>query len=338
MTVINRVLKGAGGGKKYGADISTFLGDVDSNGILQNGNTTDLIFAGVKDIGAINPTASVLMRRFQYNTGIKSVSFPDLENLTPNYGMANTFYGCTGITSIDLSSLNTVSGEYAFNYTFYGCTGITSVNLNNLTAVTKLFGMQSIFLGCRFSSIEFPSLTTLRGDQCARQALGTNPNLKYVKFQSLQTLTGQIALASLCYNCTSLQSIWFYALNTNSFGSYTDQFNQMLSGVTGCAVHFPKAIQSKIGSWSEVTGGFSGTSTSVLFDIITSIVGADSNTYTRSEKNSTTTATAWSYNNTLYYTSGVSDNDHGVNEPSVGDTIYSDSACTTAVTTISSIA
>ena len=98
------------------------------------------------------------------------------------------------------------------------------------------------------------------------------------------------------------------------------------------------AVQSTIGSWADVTGGFGGTNTTVLYDIVTTITGADSNTYTRSEKNSTATATAWTYNDTLYYTSGVSNHTAGVNEAQVGDTIYSDSACTTAVTTISSIA
>ena len=98
------------------------------------------------------------------------------------------------------------------------------------------------------------------------------------------------------------------------------------------------AIQSTIGSWSDVTNGFGGTNTTVLFDIVTSLTGADSNTYTRSEKDSTSTATAWTYNDTLYYTSGVSNNTAGVNEPSVADTIYSDDACTTSVTTITAIA
>jgi len=131
--------------------------------------------------------------------------------------------------------------------------------------------------------------------------------------------------------CSNLSRVSFYALDTNSFGSSTSQFNKMLNGVTGCTVHFPMRIQSTIGSWSDVTAGFNGTNTTVLFDIVTTLTGADSNSYVRTQKNSTSTATAWTYNNTLYYTSGTT-------EPSVGDTIYSDSACTTSVTTISSIA
>ena len=41
----------------------------------------------------------------------------------------------------------------------------------------------------------------------------------------------------------------------------------MLSGVTGCTVHFPSNLQSVIGSWTSVSAGFSGTNTTVLFDL-----------------------------------------------------------------------
>ena len=111
----------------------------------------------------------------------------------------------------------------------------------------------------------------------------------------------------------------------------------MLDGVTGCTVHFPSNIQSVIGSWASVTSGFGGTNTTVLFDLpaTVTLTGANSVDYQRNPNYDTGTALAW-YNGTdgyevPFYTSGTSD-------PTTGATIYSDSACTTAVTTISSIA
>ena len=188
---------------------------------------------------------------------------------------------------------------------FRNCSAITSVDLSSLTSVTGQQGCNNMFSGCS-------SLTT-------------------VEFSSLEDISGSQALYYMFLGCTSLSSVSFPALKTTSFGSNTNQFFRLLSGVTGCTVHFPMAIQSTIGSWSDVTGGFNGTNTIVLFDIVTTLTGADSHSYTRKQKESTSTATAWTYNSTLYYTSGTT-------EPSVGDTIYSDSACTTAVTTISAIA
>ena len=91
-------------------------------------------------------------------------------------------------------------------------------------------------------------------------------NLTSVDLSSLTTISG-MGMYRAFYNCTSLKSLSFPALTSTSFGSYTNQFNSMLSGVTGCTVHFPSNLQSVIGSWSDVTAGFGGTNTTVLFDL-----------------------------------------------------------------------
>ena len=65
----------------------------------------------------------------------------------------------------------------------------------------------------------------------------------------------------------TLASIFFPSLNSNFFGSYTNQFKGIPQGVTGCTVHFPSNLQSVIGSWFDVTAGFGGTNTTVLFDL-----------------------------------------------------------------------
>lgn len=66
---------------------------------------------------------------------------------------------------------------------------------------------------------------------------------------------------------TAIQTLSFNSLLSTAFGSRTNQFNNMLKGVTGCTVHFPSNLQSVIGSWSSVTSGFGGTNTTVLFDL-----------------------------------------------------------------------
>lgn len=69
------------------------------------------------------------------------------------------------------------------------------------------------------------------------------------------------------FSNTAVQTLSFNSLNSNSFGSYTDQFNNMLRYQTNCTVHFPSNLQSVIGNWSSVTSGFGGTNTTVLFDL-----------------------------------------------------------------------
>ena len=80
-------------------------------------------------------------------------------------------------------------------------------------------------------------------------------------------LSGTPAVGGAFSGCTSLQTLSFNSLKSTSFGSYTNQFDYMLKGVTGCTVHFPSNLQSVIGSWDSVTTGFGGTNTTVLFDL-----------------------------------------------------------------------
>ena len=118
---------------------------------------------------------------------------------------------------------------------------------------------------------------------------------------------------------------------------YTNSF----TGREGLTIHFRKDAQATVealANYSTLWGA--GTGSTVVFDLAGTLTGADSNSYTRSEIDSVyasetagaaKTATAWKNNNVVYYTSGGS-------EPSVGDTVYSDAACTQSVTTITAIA
>ena len=321
---------------------------VDANGVLVNRGNTVINLNGVTGIGVnalayaytgnVNITGAV---DFSSVTTISSngmqycfkdcyVTSVDLSSLTTvgNNGMSSCFQYGEQITSVDLSSLTTVDGS-GMQSCFRSCTRITSIDLSSLTTV-RGSGLGYCFQGCTsLTRIDLPSLTTIASnglEYCFNGCTG----ITSIDLSSLTTVDSR-GLQYCFQGCTSLTALSFYALDTNSFGTSKNQFNNMLSGVTGCTVHFPMAIQSTIGSWTSVTNGFSGTNTTVLFDIVTTITGADTNSYTRKQKDSTPTATAWEYNSTVYYTSGTA-------EPVVGDTIYSDDACTTAVTTISSIA
>jgi len=346
---------------------------VDANGVLQNSaNFIDL--TGASDIGAyvlnyayahtVFPANTVITIPFtivngsyalqrcfytdnqhnNYNNNIIGFSCPNLKIIS-GYGVfAYAFQdGGRYLTNINLDSLEEISGNGACESMFtcgnqYGPHSLTQASLPKLKKITNTKGCCNMFwYQINLSSFEMPELEIVTGGQACEGMLNATAITSF-KFQSLNLLTGTYALRQMFSYCSNLQSLWFYALNTDSFGTTTNQFSRMLTSNATVTVHFPIRIQSTIGSWSDVTSGFAGTNTTVLFDIVTTLTGADGNTYTRQEKDSTTTATAWVYNDTLYYTSGVSDNTNGVNEPAVGDTIYSDSSCTTAVTTIATVA
>lgn len=273
-------------------------------------------------------------KMFKGCTSLSSVSMPVLKGFVGDYSAGEMFANCSSLTTLDMSKWTTINGSHCCDNMFYN-SGITSVDLGALTTISGQYACYSMFNETNVASVSFDALTTLNAnEQMSSMFYKTSGSIVPLtaKFPSLTSINAQTLFNRFAGgDKRSGSTVWFYALTPSSFGTRTNQFNNMFEGATGNTVHFPIAVQSTIGSWSDITGGLGGTNTNVMFDIVTSLTGADSNTYTRSEKDSTSTATAWTYNSTLYYTSGTT-------EPQLNDTIYSDSACTTAVTTISSIA
>lgn len=205
---------------------------------------------------------------FIASTGLTYVDMSTIVSVSGTYTADNMCYNCTNLTTVNLSALETVSGSYAFYYAFYGCSGLTSVDLSSLKTVSASNGFSNAFYNCTsLTSFSLPKLETASGSSCFYFTWAGCTGLTSMSFTKLSTLTGSQALTYAFYNCTSLTSVSFPALTTSSFSTRTNQFNNMLTGCTGVTVHFPAAIQSTIGSWSSVTGGFGGTNTTVLYDL-----------------------------------------------------------------------
>lgn len=205
-----------------------------------------------------------------YQMPTQSFTFKLPSNATGigSYAMYYAFYNCTGLTSVDLSSLTNISSSYTMFRTFYGCTSLTSVDLSNLTTVNGKQCLYYAFAGCtNLTSLDLSSLTTVSGGSTMSHTFRECTSLTSVDLSSLTIVSGSQCLYYALSRCQNLTNISFPALTSTSFGSYTNQFNNMLQGVTGCTVHFPSNLQSVIGSWSDVTNGFGGTNTTVLFDL-----------------------------------------------------------------------
>ena len=263
---------GGGGSTKYGLSGADVMGDVNGSGVLQLAaeGTVDLVFKGVIDLAD-----DALRSVFTANRILKSVSFPDLTQISGAYALYESFYGRAynsqsykKMTAISFPELVSVTGTSAMYNTFGYNYGLTSVSFPKLTTISGYSAMNSAFGYCDVTSFNFPELTTISGQQAMRNIFIQNGNLTSGTFPKLATLasSSQALYYAFAY-CSKLTSLSFPALKSDSFGSYTDQFNSMLQNVTGCTVHFPSNLQSVIGSWASVTGGFGGTNTTVLFDL-----------------------------------------------------------------------
>lgn len=182
----------SGGGTKYGANINCVIGDVDANGVLQaptgSGN---LVFTGVEDISSYG-----LNYRFYKNTGITSVSFPDLVTLSGSNSCSHSFYGSTMITSVNLSSLETVTGSFAFSSAFQECKSIESIDLSNLKTINASNALSDIFYYCEIDSqtLDLSSIETVSGSQAFYNAFVLN-FFRHIDLSNLQTISG-----NSCFN------------------------------------------------------------------------------------------------------------------------------------------
>ena len=292
----------------------------------------------------------MLYNAYKNNTIITGViDMSNLTNASGGYCMDGIFAGCSNVTGVLLTNLKQIKGNYALRnaFTQTGITGAVSIpKLELINGIQSTDGM--FYYDRNITSVDMPNLV-----QVGRQYVSAASQnmfkgcsgLASATLPSLAVVMGMVAMRDF-FNGTALTTLSFPALYQVSISgdTYTDKFNNMLSGVTGCTVHFPSNMQSVIGSWSDVTNGFGGTNTTVLFDLPSTehLIGANTTEYERSPKDDTQTALAWRVKDvrtsdnltvdwTPFYTNGTTD-------PAVSDTIYSDSACTTTVTTISSIA
>lgn len=183
-----------------------------------------------------------------------------------------SMFASSNIRNINLSGLTYVYGQGSF-YEFAYSSSLQTIDLSNLTQIgvnasdTNSSTFLRAFNGCvSLSSISFPSLTAIYTQYCFQSAFNSTP-ITSISFPSLTAIPKAGIFFQAFGSCTSLTSMSFPALKSTSFGSFTSQFQGMLSGVTGCTVHFPSNLQSVIGSWSDVLAGFGGTSTTVSFDL-----------------------------------------------------------------------
>lgn len=262
--------------------------------------TTNSFYNAFKDCRNIRPEVSFPQLTtitgnnafyFSYAScyNITKASFPNLVN-SGNRAFMTCFDQCSNLTTLEFNSLTNV-GIVALYGTLSGCTNFSNFYAPNLTNVAAS-GMAYTFAGlknlkslslpkltniaddgcsymCQYSGIEsvnFPSLTSVSANGLLR-TFGQCNNLTEVVIPNLTSMTGVYQSTSFNYTfayCPNLTTVYF---NSLSYVESDWSFYQMLAGDNGVTVHFPAALQSQIGSWSQVTSGFGGTNTTILWDL-----------------------------------------------------------------------
>lgn len=259
---------GGGGGDNNYLNLTR---EVSAQGVYQY-NTQDYVFTlptEAKDLGNY-ALAYLTTGGGGLGTNQSAITTVDLSNLlaiSGNYAMRYAFEKALKLTTADFKNVASISGTDALLYAFNGCTALISILFNNLETVSGVTALSNAFNGCTaLTKIIFPKLKTISGNNAFSSAFYNCSNLEEAEITALETLTGSYALKE-AFRGTKIKTLNFPALTSTSFGSITNPFNKMLSGVTGCTVHFPSNLQSVIGSWGDVASGFGGTNTNILYDL-----------------------------------------------------------------------
>lgn len=222
---------------KYGVTVDNLIG-TPVDGELGTGADTDgdIVFDGVTSLTDFALCAFMINR----NNFTHNVSFPDLISIEGENTLWEAFYKCVNMGTVSFPVLTNISGDSCLYYAFRACP---------------------------FTTFTFPELKYVGGTTSVLQyAFYQCANLTTVSFPKLEEITCPSAFSRCFSSCTALTDVYFNSLTVDSFGSYTNQFANMLQGCTGVTLHFPSGLQSVISGLSGYPN-FSGTSTTVLFDL-----------------------------------------------------------------------
>ena len=198
---------------------------------------------------------------------LEYASFKNLKRMTSTGSaglVSQMFWNCKKLKTVDLSSLVSISGNRGGIYFFQG-SGVETINIDNLTTINGDYAGAYFLSGTNIETINIDNLTTINGDSAGRYFL-SGTKITSVNFKSLSSIASNNAMYGALQYCQNLTDVYFPALTTNSFGSYKNQFNYLLSDCTGVTLHFASGMQSKISTLSGYPN-FRGNSTVIKYDL-----------------------------------------------------------------------
>lgn len=272
---------GGGSSTKYGVSIDDIFGEVTSDTLQLPSNNANLTITGFKKVAQY-----AFYYKFVRNTGIKTATFSDLEQIATSYGFQYAFYYCTGLTSASFPKLTTINGSSAFGNVFYGCSALKTVDLSKVTTCNTSSCLQYAFYSCsNLESLDFSSLTTIGSASTGNTA---NNRHFYYAFNGCNKLTsisfpnltaiycnGNGGTYGTFANNNKIQKLYFPKLTTMTWSSSYTNANraQPIEGMFyGCTaikeIHFALTNKTAVEGMTGYSVKWGAPSNcSILFDL-----------------------------------------------------------------------
>lgn len=202
--------------------------------------------------------SSDLLQRFLYvDNGDIKIKFPDdVTTLNVNLGSGSSSqYSLQTAREVDFNNVEVFEGRLQY--------AISGTSSNKTLA-----------------SFKFPNLKTIKsnsastnpnsGFRYAFRYIANNTTIEFTKLETIEISAGYATAGNVfeyAFRNSDNLVIKFPKLQIVNSLPKDSTFYSMLTGCNNCAVHFPSSLQSTMSSWTNVTNGFGGTNTTVLFDL-----------------------------------------------------------------------
>ncbi len=244
---------------------------------------------GILDMSALKQINSSYCFSSAFNsTAIEEVRFDSLEFVgsSSNQCFSSAFSNNNSLISANFGKLKECRSNNVFQSAFYNCQNFEDIDISSLVSVRvgittySINIFSSMFYNCKkLTSVDFGSLTYLCGNGAFNNTFSSCTSLTSVDFSNLSVILAPNVFNYAFQNCTSLTTLSFPKL-LDMAGMQQNIFSNMLKGCSNVTVHFPSNLQTTMSSWADVTAGFGGTNTTVLWDLPASTSVIDYTTVT----------------------------------------------------------
>lgn len=255
--------------EKFGLTLDNFIGDIDSNEILQQPTGT-IIFdgRGIKNVGDFG-----LYYKFYRNRNISSIDLSDLEEVTGYCALDYIACDTVNLEELDLRNLKKITGTYA-------CRSICNNNIyyklktppfNKLQIIN---GDSACYSACSYqrylTNTGLSNLISMSGYNVCQYMYNSCSSLLNTELDNLTTISGSGACQYMFSRCTSLTRADFPSLisidNINALG--TSSSNGIFANCTNLTeIHFRVDAQTLIESLTGYQYLFGATNATIYFDL-----------------------------------------------------------------------
>lgn len=200
-------------------------------------------------------------------SSVAEFHMPLLMKISGSQSCAHMFEGCHSLGNAGFPQLQLINGVSAC-HRMLADSSIKTLSLPMLEQITASNACVEMCSGCAgLIIVSVPRLQAISVGGACKSIFTKCTMLGQVVFDSLKSIGVSKVFEEAFANDTNLTLLQFPSLTSTSFGSYQDQFHNMLMGCNNVVVQFPSNLQSIISTWADAQAGFGSATTTILYNL-----------------------------------------------------------------------